>query len=214
MPAERSEAAAHPRPALSPRSVVIGLVGGIAAGKTAVAQAFAAHGFEPVDADRLARAVTADAGVLGELAAALGPDVVRDGALDRAAVAERVFRDPAARARLEAITHPRIRVRILQALTTARAHDRPALLDAPLLFEVGLEVFCDHVVFVHASDAVRRSRAAGRGWAPEELARREAAQLPLAAKRARADSTIDNDGDLGTMQAQVAAVLATLRERA
>jgi dephospho-CoA kinase len=189
-------------------------VGGIAAGKTAVAQAFSAHGCRHVDADQLARAVTADPIVLGELVTALGPTAVRNGALDRTVVADLVFRDPVARQRLETITHPRIRTRILQALTAARANGETALLDAPLLFEVGLDAFCDCVVFVQAGEATRAVRAAARGWDASELARRERTQLPLADKRDRADCTIDNDGDLATMRTQVATLLADLRARA
>ncbi len=193
--------------------VVIGIVGGIAAGKSAVAERFAAHGLRHVDADRHARAVSQRKDVLAEVAAAFGPAVVRDSGLDRAAMAALVFRDPTARTRLEAILHPRIRQDILAELAGARAAGQSALLDVPLLYENGLSEHCDHVVFVDAPDAVRRTRAAGRGWADGELARREQAQLPLAEKRARADFVIDNGGDRATMAAQVASLLANLSER-
>jgi dephospho-CoA kinase len=193
--------------------VVIGLLGGVAAGKSAVAAAFADHGLVPVDADRLAREVVADPDVLREIGAALGPELVAGGQLDRAAVAARVFREPAARARLEAITHPRIRARVVAAIAAAHAAGASVLLDAPLLLEGGLIERCDHVGFVHASDAVREARAASRGWAAGELARREAAQAPLATRRAAATFVVDNDADLATMRAQVARVLADLQER-
>ena len=197
--------------------VVIGIVGGIAAGKSAVAERFAAHGLRHVDADRHARAVSQRKDVLAEVAAAFGPAVVQGGVqggtLDRAAMAALVFRDPGARTRLEAILHPRIRQDILAELAAAKAAGQSALLDVPLLYENGLFEHCDHVVFVDAPDAVRQARAASRGWADGELARREAAQLPLAEKRARADFAIDNGGDRATMAAQVARLLAHLSER-
>lgn len=197
-----------------PRSpVVIGIVGGIAAGKSAVAERFAAHGLRHVDADRHARAVSQRKDVLAEVAAAFGPAVVQSSGFDRAAMAALVFRDPTARTRLEAILHPRIRQDILAELAAARAAGQSALLDVPLLFENGLSEHCDHVVFVDAPDAVRQTRAAGRGWAEGELARREQAQLPLAEKQARADFVIDNGGDRATMAAQVASLLAQLSER-
>jgi dephospho-CoA kinase len=183
--------------------VVIGLLGGIAAGKSAVAAAFAARGLQVVDADAIARSVTDDPGVVRQVAAALGAGVAPDGRLDRAAVAAVVFADPAARKRLEAITHPRIRERILAALAAARACGDSVLLDAPLLLEGGLIERCDHVVFVAASDAVRAARAAARGWSAAELARREAAQHPLAQKRARAQFVVDNDGPLDATHRQV-----------
>lgn len=197
-----------------PRSpVVIGIVGGIAAGKSAVAERFAAHGLRHVDADRHARAVSQRKDVLAEVAATFGPAAVQGGALDRAAMAALVFRDPSARSRLEAILHPRIRQDILAELADAKANGQSALLDVPLLFENGLFEHCDHVVFVDAPDAVRQARAAGRGWADAELARREAAQLPLAEKRARADFVVDNGGDRATMATEVARLLAQLSER-
>ena len=197
-----------------PRSpVVIGIVGGIAAGKSAVAERFAAHGLCHVDADRHARAVSQRKDVLAEVAAAFGPAVVQGGSLDRAAMAALVFRDPSARTRLEAILHPRIRQDILAELAAAKAAGQSALLDVPLLYENGLFEHCDHVVFVDAPDAVRQARAKSRGWADGELARREQAQLPLADKRARADFVIDNGGDRATMAAQVASLLRQLAER-
>lgn len=210
MPADATHGPAAPAPFRPPRPVVIGLVGGIAAGKSTVAAAFARHGLVHVDADAHARAVADDPAVLAELAAAFGPHLVRDGRLDRKAMAARVFGDEAARRRLEAVLHPRIRARVLADLAAARDRGQSVLLDAPLLLEGGLVEQCDHVVFVAASDAARRARAAARGWDAAELMRREQAQAPLAQKRARADATIDNDGDLATMRAQVAALLGRL----
>ncbi len=214
MPGAPHEVTGPAEPFRPANPVVIGILGGIAAGKSAVADAFASHGLVRIDADQEARAVTQDPVVLAEVAQALGPSAVQAGQLDRKAVAAIVFADPAARARLEAITHPRIRARILAAMALARQDGASVLLDAPLLLEGGLIAFCDHVVFVHASDGVRTARARRRGWDDAELARREAAQAPLAQKRARAGFVIDNDGDLATMRRAVATMLSTLRERA
>jgi dephospho-CoA kinase len=212
MPAQPSAAAGPPAPFRPAPPVVIGIVGGVASGKSAVAAAFAAHGLTLVDADAIAREVAAEPAVLAGIAAALGPELVTPGGLDRAAVAARVFREPAARARLEAILHPPIRARIDAALAAARAHGDSVLLDVPLLLENGLVDRCDHVVFVATSPATRRARAAARGWPAGELERREAAQTPLDVKRARAGFVVDNDGDLPTMARGVAAVLDRLRQ--
>lgn len=187
--------------------VVIGLVGGIAAGKSTVADLFARRGLCRVDADVLARAVAAEPEVVAEVAAAFGPAAAPDGRLDRARLAALVFRDAAARQRLEAILHPRIRTRIVAELDAARARGDSVLLDAPLLIETGLAAHCDHVVFVDAPDAERARRAAARGWDEAELERREAAQLPVHEKRARAAYVVDNGGDLGATERQVDAVL-------
>ncbi|MBL8737909.1 MAG: dephospho-CoA kinase [Planctomycetes bacterium] len=203
-----------PAPFRPASPVVIGIVGGIAAGKSAVAERFALHGLVPVDADRIARATSDLPEVLAEVEAAFGPSAIAGGRLDRPALAARVFADPAARARLEAILHPRIRATIRQELGTARSAGHSVLLDVPLLFENGLYELCDHVVFVDAPEPVRQARARTRGWADGELARREQAQLPLAEKRARSRFVVDNGGGREAMAAQVAAILhqlATLR---
>lgn len=217
MPAEppRPQPPKHPfRPA---KPVVIGILGGVAAGKSTVAGLFAAHGLRHICADAHARAVTEEPAVLQELAATFGPNVLATGSggtpeLDRAAMARIVFADATARARLEALLHPRIRARILADLAAARTAGAAVLLDAPLLLEGGLVDLCDHVVFVHASDATRARRAAARGWSPDELARREAAQAPLAVKRRRATDVIENDADLAATARQVAALLERLAQ--
>jgi dephospho-CoA kinase len=190
--------------------VVLGLIGGIAAGKSAVAECFERHGLARIDADAEARAAAGEPEILARIAAEFGPELVVEGRLDRAAAARVVFADPAARARFEAILHPRIRQRILAALAAAKAAGRSALLDAPLLLEGGLVAWCDRVVFVEADAATRRARAAARGWADGEWERREAAQLPVAEKRSRADFVIRNDGSLDDTARQVSALLATL----
>src|SRR5262245_47267327 len=164
MPADAARTAGAPAPFLPPTPVVIGILGGIAAGKSEASARFAAHGLLHVDADAHSRAVAADPAVLQELAALLGSRVVTGGKLDRQAVAEIVFRDAAARKNVEAILHPRIRARILAELKAARAAGRSVLIDAPLLLEGGLIDLCDHVVFVDAPPDVRNARAAARGW--------------------------------------------------
>lgn len=211
MPADPVAAPPPPPPFRPRKPVVIGILGGIAAGKSAAAAAFAAHGLVRIDADAIGRELSRDPGVLAAVAASLGPAAVRDGEIDRRTVADLVFRDPSARARLEAILHPRIRARILADLAAAVAAGHSVLLDVPLLLENGLIEHCDHVAFLHASTATREARARSRGWHAGELARREATQAPLATKRARAGFVIDNDGDLAIMQRDVAAMLDRLR---
>jgi dephospho-CoA kinase len=185
-------------------------VGGIAAGKSKVAGLFGAHGFLHVDADFHAKAVAEDPQALAEVAAQLGERFVQGGQLDREALGDHVFRVPEAKARLEAIMHPRIRQRITTVLDSARARGDSALLDVPLLFEAGLFEICDTVVFVEASDEARAERARSRGWADDELIRREQNQLPLADKRARSQYIIDNNGDLSATEQAVDDLLLQL----
>jgi len=185
-------------------------VGGIAAGKSTVASRFAAHGIRHVDADFHAREVSEAPAVVEEVAQEIGDRFVQDGKLDRQALSDHVFRDPAAKAKLEQIVHPRVRQRILSELDEASSQGLTALLDVPLLFEAGLVERCDLVVFVHASDSTRQSRAQSRGWANDELARRESNQMPLTEKRARSQHVIDNDGDLERTHQAVDDLLAEL----
>lgn len=211
MPPAAADTAAAPAPFRPAPPLVLGVLGGIAAGKSAVAARFAAHGLCHVDADRIARAVSAEPAVVAAVAAALGPDAVRDGQLDRHALGARVFGDATARRTLENILHPPIRAQVLAAVAAAVARGDSVLLDVPLLLENGLIDACDAVVFLDASLPTRRARAVARGWPEGELERREAAQAPLAQKRARARFVIDTDGDLPTMHRGVAAVLEQLR---
>lgn len=206
----RPAAPPSPAPFRPDPPLVIGLVGGVAAGKSAVAKMFAEHGLAVVDADAAARAAAADPEVVARLRADFGPDVAPAGQLDRSALAAKVFGDAGARNRLEAILHPPILARIDQALQQAQAAGTSALLDAPLLFETGLDARCAAVVFVAAPAEVRRARAATRGWPPGELERREAAQWDLPRKAAACRFTIDNGGDLANTRKGVAAVLRTL----
>jgi dephospho-CoA kinase len=174
----------------------VALTGNIASGKSSVARVWESLGAVVVDADRLAREALAPGSPgLRQVVAEWGTGVLApDGSLDRAAMREIVFRDPAARARLEAIVHPEVaRVRD-RAFAEAEARGEPLVVaDIPLLFEVGGEGGFDVVVLVDAPEAVRRERLVrDRGLEPDAAQRMIDAQMPAATKRARADLVIDN----------------------
>jgi dephospho-CoA kinase len=194
---------------------LVGLTGGIATGKSTFAAALRALGVPVMDADLLARAVVAKgAPALAEVAAAFGPGVLApDGGLDRKALAAVVFADPAARRRLEAITHPAIR-RAMEVETTrlaAAGHDL-AFYDAPLLFEVGLEPSMALVVVVHAPPDAQLARLMARdGLTLPEAQARLAAQLPVAEKAARADVVVDNSDAEAPLMAKATRLVADLR---
>ncbi|MCA8955519.1 MAG: dephospho-CoA kinase [Planctomycetes bacterium] len=173
----------------------MGLLGGIAAGKSHVAGLFAGRGFAVLDADAEARAVVADPAVRQEIVARFGSSVLGPGGeLDRAALGRIVFADPAARRDLEFLVHPGVRARLLDGIDRARAAGRGVVLDVPLLLEGGLIAHCDSCVFLDAPDSVRAARAQQRGWTEAEWAAREAAQAPLADKRARCVFTVPTGG--------------------
>jgi dephospho-CoA kinase len=200
---------------------VIGVLGGIASGKSWVARRLAGSEGVLIDADALAREVLESPELRSELRAAFGDAVLRaDGSIDREALARRVFSSPAERARLEAFTHPRIRARIRALLDGARARRAArVVLDVPLLLENEaahhLVEECHELLFVDSDPETRQRRAAAdRGWESGEVARRESQQLPLEAKRARAHFVIRNRGSLAELEAELNRYQARLAERA
>jgi len=192
------------------RALLVGLTGGIAAGKSAVAAMFVELGAAHLDADQLARQVVAnDAALLDQLVGAFGPEILDgEGRLDRKALGRIVFSDPAQRRQLEALTHPPIVAaarRELEALA-ARAPGRPVIYEAALLVEAGRAEEMDRLVVVVADDAVRLERLMARSGLTEQEARqRFASQLPQGEKAAVADHVIDNSGTLDQTRQQVLA---------
>ncbi|MDG4799720.1 dephospho-CoA kinase [Micromonospora sp. WMMD980] len=174
----------------------VGLTGGIGSGKSAVASRLATLGAVVVDSDRIAREVVAPGTEgLAEVVAAF-PDRVlgADGTLDRAALGALVFGDEAARRRLEAITHPRVRARAAELVAAAPA-DAVVVNDVPLLVEVGLAPTYHLVLVVQTAVPTRLARLTrDRGMDPAEAERRIAAQADDARRAAVADVLLSNDG--------------------
>jgi dephospho-CoA kinase len=191
---------------------MVGLTGGIGSGKSAVAARLAALGAVVIDADRIAREVVAPGSAgLAEVVAAFSDRVLAaDGTLDRAALGAVVFGDEAARRRLEAITHPRVRARTAELAAAAPA-DAVLVNDVPLLVEVGLAPTYHLVVVVQTAVATRLARlTADRGMDRAEAERRIAAQADDARRQAAADVLLTNDG---TREELHAAVDALWRDR-
>ncbi len=175
----------------------VGLTGGIGAGKSTVADRLAEHGAVVIDADRIAREVV-EPGTdgLAELVAEFGRGILTpDGALDRTALAAQAFADDAARARLNAVLHPRIGARTAELMDTAPA-DAIVVHDVPLLVEGGLAPTYHLVVVVDADEEVRvRRLAETRGMTGDDARARIAAQATTAQRRAAADVWLDNGGE-------------------
>ncbi len=191
---------------------VIGLVGGIGAGKSQVARALEDLGFAVIDSDKEAKAALDRPEVRERLVKWWGDRVLEPtGRVDRKRVAEIVFSDPAQRTRLEELVHPLVKLRRSELVARAMADGAlGVVVDAPLLLEAGVDQECDYVVFVDAPLEFREARVRGRGWEAGELARREKAQLPLEEKRRRADITIVNDGSMEVLAGRVRAMLTRL----
>jgi dephospho-CoA kinase len=183
-----------------PRPIqVFGLTGGLGSGKSTVAARFAARGLPVVDADVLAReAVAPGTPALGEVVAAFGAGLLREGALDRKRLAELVFSQPEQLARLEAIIHPRVQQLLRERSLALEAQGEPLMCyEVPLLFEKGLEKNLRPVVLVVVPEALQIVRARERDGSTEQAVRaRLAAQWPLSEKQKLADYIIDNSGSL------------------
>jgi dephospho-CoA kinase len=192
---------------------LVGLTGGIGTGKSTVARMIRAAGVPVLDADVLAREVVAPGQPALAAIAAAWPDVVAaDGTLDRKRLGAKVFADPAARARLEAITHPRIQERCqIEAQALEAAGHRLAFYEASLLVETGRQRDFDGLVVVTADEEQQLARVQARdGSTREQALARLRAQLPADEKRKVATHIVDNSGDLEHTRGQVAALIASL----
>lgn len=189
---------------------IIGLLGGVASGKSFVAEQLQQLGAGKLDADRVGHEVLLLPEVEAALKARWGEQVIgREGRISRSAVAAIVFArtDEGRRelAFLESVTHPRIGVRLREeAQRLSTAGFRYLVLDAPVMLKAGWDSLCDVVLYVDAPQQVRLERALSRGWTPEEFAAREAAQESLETKRRRADAVIENGGKPEETAARVA----------
>lgn len=195
----------------------MGLTGNIGGGKSSVARLLAEHGAFIIDADDLARQATSDPAVLNRIGAELGAELVKDGELDRQAVAAAVFADPAARSVLNSIIHPWVGLRRLQLQAEALGQAEPppvVVHDVPLLFEVGLDKSVDVTLVVVAPLAVRAARVMQRsGLSEEQVRQRDAAQMPQDEKAARADFVIDNSAGEAELEEAVARLWPELLAR-
>ena len=194
--------------------LTVGLTGGIGSGKSTVSRLLAERGAVVVDADLVAREVV-EPGTpgLARIVEEFGEEVLRpDGTLDRPALGARVFSDPAALARLNAIVHPLVGERTAELLEQARASGAQVVVhDVPLLVENGLAPMYDAVVVVATEPQTQLDRLVRlRGMAEHEARQRIAAQAPLADKLAVATHVVDNDGPLEGVVEQVERLWSTL----
>ena len=189
----------------------VGLTGGIGSGKSVVAAVLADRGATVIDADVLAREVVAPGSDgLREIASVWPQALGADGALDRPALAGIVFADEAARGRLNAITHPRVRARAAEL--EREAPDGLVVHVIPLLFEGDYWRQCEKTVVVVAPGEARIARVIARDAAEREaVERRMAAQIDPELARERAHYVVENDGDLESLRERANRVYDALR---
>jgi len=194
------------------RPLKLGLTGPIGCGKSTILGWLADRGALVIDADVVAREVSAPGSpIAARIVAAFGTAVAAsDGSLDRAALARIVFSDPVELRRLEAITHPAVRERILELLESAETGPHPiVVIEAIRLLEGGYPALLDEVWLVTCDPADQRRRLAARGMSDGDASARIAAQAGLADRVGPAVARrIDTSGSLADSEAQVAAALA------
>ncbi|NLJ85013.1 MAG: dephospho-CoA kinase [Firmicutes bacterium] len=196
--------------------LVVGLTGGIASGKSTVAKMFVEKGYRVLDSDVFARDVV-QPGTEGwqEIRAAFGDEcLLADGSLNRTLLADIIFNDANARAKLNNIVHPKVLALIDQGIHEARLQGEPlVVVDVPLLYEIGFEDEVDVVVVVSVKSQLQMERLQARdGLTLEEAQSRIDAQMPLSVKASRADFVIDNSGSLENTQMQVNRLVDKLLE--
>ncbi len=199
---------------------MIGLVGGIGAGKSAAAARFADLGAFVIDADKVGHALLDQRPIRERLVQRFGPAILAteegedEPRVDRRILGSIVFKDPEALKALEAILHPQMRRTFEKAIDRAARKNqaKAVVIDAALLYEAGWHGLCDFVMFVDAPLEARIARvAATRGWNEAMLREREQAQWPLAKKKDRADLVLANDGSPDELRPRVDLAFAALR---
>lgn len=186
--------------------LLVGLTGGLGAGKSTVARMLADRGAILVDADELARrALEPGSRAYRQVCDLFGDEVVTaSGELDRAAIAATVFSDPERRRALESIVHPEVFRMLAETVEARRGTDDIIVFDAPLIVETGFHDACDVVVVVTALEEERVARATrDRGMTADQARARIGAQIGDAEREAVADVVIRNDGDVDQLEARV-----------
>lgn len=195
---------------------ILGLTGGIGCGKSEAARWLNGLGAAHVDADGISRALTAPGGeALDAIRAQFGDGVFRpDGTLDRAALGAIVFDSAPHRRALEGILHPLVQQRVWTQIEEAGARgDRVVVLDVPLLFETGMDVLCDEVWTVTASEETQLARVMARGLTLEQARARIDSQLSKEERNARANRVIDTDRSIDRTQAELTSLYQQLLRR-
>jgi dephospho-CoA kinase len=189
--------------------LIVGLTGGIGAGKSTVANMFAQLGALTIDADQLARqAIEPGSSGFDEVVAVFGEEIVTEGEIDRQKLGKIVFKDGTKRKQLEAIVHPRVQEALATKIKTLSPGDI-LIYEIPLLVETGAADKFDYIITVESDIENRLDRLFERGLDEEEAERRIAVQATPAQREAVADRVIINDGDRADLFAECARIWET-----
>lgn len=183
--------------------LVVGLTGGIGAGKSTVAELFGRLGALVIDADQLARmAIERGSDGFADVMLRFGDEVITNGDIDRKKLAEIVFSDEEARKDLEAIIHPRVQALFAEAVADLD-HDDILIYEIPLLVETNAQDKFDYIITVESDIELRKKRLLKKGFYISQIEKRIASQASEQARISVADSVIRNDGDEDSLLRQV-----------
>ena len=180
----------------------MGILGGVGSGKSSVVRHVTGFSFHIIDADKIGHALLSDPSIQSQLKACFGEKIFSDtSTVSRPELAARVFGNTpeheSARTQLNEILHPAIRKNIHSEIDSVSRDVDAVILDAALLLEGGWDATCNWLIFVDTPLHLRQQRVLeSRGWSADELARREASQWGIDAKKDRADFVVDNSGSV------------------
>jgi len=198
--------------------LILGITGNIGSGKSTVSQLLAAQGAAISHSDDLAKnLLESDGELLDQLSDRFGADILNDqGVLQKSILAERAFVNSEQQTYLNHLIHPRVRTATLQRIAAARRQQAWLfVIDAPLLFEAGVDTICDTVLVVAADEHLRRTRIYQRSNISQiDFEHRDALQLPIDEKIRRADHVIHNNGNLSDLKLAVERLVQTLKASA
>ena len=186
--------------------MILGITGGICAGKSTAARVIACLGVRIIDCDEISHHLTAyEPGILEAIRTGFGPAVFQQGgALDRVALASTIFSEEARRRQLETILHPPIKTMVAANIDYARQSRQPLVVVAPLLIEAGLQALVDHLWVISCTPEHQLERLAQRRNVGRDQAQRWIdAQLPMEQKEKHADSVLRNDGSVQEFEQEV-----------
>lgn len=199
------------------KTYVVGITGGIGCGKSEAAKYLCSLGAKHIDADAISRSLTADGGdALPEIRRIFGDELFSDdGSLNRRALGDVIFANPAAKRALEGVIHPLVQRRAMDEIEAANAEGvKVTVLDVPLLFETGMDVLCDECWAMSASPDVQLERVIARDSLTDEQAQaRIDSQMPMEERNARAKRVINSDRPIEKTRAELASLYQQLLRR-
>lgn len=194
---------------------LVGILGGIASGKSTVAREFAKLGCKVIDADKIVHELLDKKTVQKEITVTFGPSISdTKGKISHRKLAQIVFADPDKLALLNRIIHPKVlkRTELLIERYNRQDRVRAIVLDMPLLVEVGWAKRCDRLIFVNCRPKIRAERAKKMGFDKNQLKIRENFQISLDNKACMADNTIENNSDFSALVRQVADIFTNITD--